>query len=435
MMDYQSALAYISSFGRFGSRPGLERMQWVLERMGNPEARQRFIHIGGTNGKGSTTALVHNVLQAAGYSVGMYTSPYLEAFTNRIGAGGRDIDTEALVSLVERLQPHLDAVNQSSLGPITQFEVTTLLALAYYQELALDFVVWEVGLGGRLDATNVVTPVVSVITNIGRDHTEVLGETLAQIAAEKAGIIKPGIPVVTAVTDKEALDVIQEKANNLRAPLFRLGHEFTYARSHHFTLEEQSFNYRDQQLELADLRIQLMGAHQCQNAATALAVISQLRQQGYKIDEVACRQGLAATRWPGRLEVLSKQPLVLVDGAHNPHGTLALRQALQEYFPGKRISMVLGILQDKERTEMLGHLLPHASRVIFAAPSYARATDPELLLQDAAVHQVPAQTASSVAQAIDQALAELVDEEILLVAGSLYTVSEAREHLKQVLTK
>ncbi|HHW99158.1 MAG TPA: bifunctional folylpolyglutamate synthase/dihydrofolate synthase, partial [Firmicutes bacterium] len=202
-MDYQSALAYISSFGRFGSRPGLERMQWVLDQLGHPEAGLKFIHVAGTNGKGSTTVLIHNILQAAGYRVGMYTSPYLESFTNRIGAEGRDIQTEALVSLVERLRPHFEAVNQSNLGPITQFEVTTLLALAYYQELGLDFVVWEVGLGGRLDATNVVTPLISVITNVGYDHTEVLGETLGQIAAEKAGIIKPKIPVVTAVQREE----------------------------------------------------------------------------------------------------------------------------------------------------------------------------------------------------------------------------------------
>lgn len=430
-MDYQSAIAYISSFGRFGSRPGLERMQWMLEKMGRPEAGQRFIHVGGTNGKGSTTALIHNVLQAAGYRVGMYTSPYLDAFTNRIGADGKDIDTAALVTLVERLQPHFDAINQSSLGPITQFEVTTLLALAYYQELDLDFVVWEVGLGGRLDATNVVNPLVSVITNIGLDHTEILGETLPQIAAEKAGIIKRGIPVVTAVKEREALDVIQATAADLCAPLFRLEHEFTYKRNQ-FTLEEQSFDYVDQQLELKDLRIQLVGAHQCQNAATALAVINQLQQQGFSIDEQACRVGLATTRWPGRLEVMSKQPLIIIDGAHNPHGTLALQQALQEYFPNKRISMVLGILKDKERSEMLAHLLPQASSVVFAAPSYGRATEPELLLQDASLHQIPAATAESVAEAIDVALAELAPEEILLVAGSLYTVSEAREHLKQI---
>ena len=429
-MDYQSALAYISSFGRFGSRPGLERMQWVLEQLGHPEAGLKFIHVAGTNGKGSTTVLIHNILQAAGYRVGMYTSPYLESFTNRIGAEGRDIQTEALVSLVERLRPHFEAVNQSNLGPITQFEVTTLLALAYYQELGLDFVVWEVGLGGRLDATNVVTPLISVITNVGYDHTEVLGETLGQIAAEKAGIIKPKIPVVTAVQREEPLTVIEETAANLQAPLYRLGHEFTYNRNW-FTLDEQSLDYSDAHLQLADLRLQLMGAHQCQNAATALAVISQLRQNGYAITEQACREGLATTRWPGRLEVMRKQPLVLVDGAHNPHGTLALQQALQEYFPEQKISMVLGILQDKERAEMFSHLLPYASRVIFAAPNYGRATDPQVLLREAAEYQIPATTAANVAAAIEQAMAELADNEVLLIAGSLYTVSEAREYLKQ----
>lgn len=429
-MDYQSALAYISSFGRFGSRPGLERMQWVLEQLGHPEAGLKFIHVAGTNGKGSTTVLIHNILQAAGYRVGMYTSPYLESFTNRIGAEGRDIQTEALVSLVERLRPHFEAVNQSNLGPITQFEVTTLLALAYYQELGLDFVVWEVGLGGRLDATNVVTPLISVITNVGYDHTEVLGETLGQIAAEKAGIIKPKIPVVTAVQREEPLTVIEETAANLQAPLYRLGHEFTYNRNW-FTLDEQSLDYSDAHLQLADLRLQLMGAHQCQNAATALAVIGQLRQNGYAITEQACREGLATTRWPGRLEVMRKQPLVLVDGAHNPHGTLALQQALQEYFPEQKISMVLGILQDKERAEMFSHLLPYASRVIFAAPNYGRATDPQVLLREAAEYQIPATTAANVAAAIEQAMAELADNEVLLIAGSLYTVSEAREYLKQ----
>ncbi len=429
-MDYQSALAYISSFGRFGSRPGLERMQWVLEQLGHPEAGLKFIHVAGTNGKGSTTVLIHNILQAAGYRVGMYTSPYLESFTNRIGAEGRDIQTEALVSLVERLRPHFEAVNQSNLGPITQFEVTTLLALAYYQELGLDFVVWEVGLGGRLDATNVVTPLISVITNVGYDHTEVLGETLGQIAAEKAGIIKPKIPVVTAVQREEPLTVIEETAANLQAPLYRLGHEFTYNRNW-FTLDEQSLDYSDAHLQLADLRLQLMGAHQCQNAATALAVISQLRQNGYAITEQACREGLATTRWPGRLEVMRKQPLVLVDGAHNPHGTLALQQALQEYFPEQKVSMVLGILRDKERAEMFSHLLPYASRVIFAAPNYGRATDPQVLLREAAEYQIPATTAANVAAAIEQAMAELADNEVLLIAGSLYTVSEAREYLKQ----
>lgn len=432
-MDYESTLAYISSFGRFGSRPGLERMQWMLSRMGHPEAAQRFIHVGGTNGKGSTTALIHNILQAAGYSVGMYTSPYLESFTNRIGAAGADIKQEHLVDLVERLRPLFEELNETELGPITQFEVTTLLALAYYQQLDLDLVVWEVGLGGRLDATNVVNPLVSVVTNIGLDHTEVLGTSLPEIAMEKAGIIKPAIPVVTAIEDEAAFKALQTVAEAVGAPIWRLGAEFAYQRTS-FDLQQQRFTYSDLDGEWHDLVIRLMGEHQCKNAATALAVISQLRRQGFCISEQACREGLIKTVWPGRLEVMQAKPLIIVDGAHNPHGTKALEQVLVEYFPDKKITMVLGILQDKVRQEMLGHLLPHADRVIFAAPDFGRAIDPELLLLDAADYQVKATVAASVAQAVDAALSTLTDLDVLLIAGSLYTVSEAREHLKQTIS-
>ncbi|NLY53329.1 MAG: bifunctional folylpolyglutamate synthase/dihydrofolate synthase [Firmicutes bacterium] len=430
-MDYQAALAYISSFGRFGSRPGLERMNWLLERLGHPDKSLRFIHIGGTNGKGSTSALVYNILRAAGYRVGMFTSPYLESFTNRIGVQGEDIKVEHLVALVKRLRPLFDEINQTALGPITQFEVTTTLALVYYQQLELDFVVWEVGLGGRLDATNVVKPIVSVITNIGRDHTEVLGETITAIASEKAGIIKPKVPLITAVQDAEAWQVIAAHAAALEAPVYLLGVDFSYRRNS-FTLQGQSFDYRDSQVEWRDLRLHLLGEHQCKNAATALAVTSELRKQGFNIDENACRRGLEATRWLGRLEIMCDDPLVIVDGAHNPHGTRVLQQALQEYFPGRPITMVLGILRDKERQEMLAHLLPLASRVIFAAPSYGRAIDPALLLKDAAAYKIPASTAATVAEAIDAALAGVAPNEVVLVAGSLYTVAEARERLKEV---
>ena len=431
-MDYQAALDYISSFGRFGSRPGLERMEWLLEKLGHPERGMNFVHVAGTNGKGSTTAFIHGILKAAGYLVGMYTSPYLEAFTNRIGADGHDITEEQLVSLVQRLKPLLDEVNSGELGPITQFEVTTVLALVYYHEIKADLVAWEVGLGGRLDATNVVNPLVSVITNIGLDHTEVLGETLAKIAAEKAGIIKPRVPVITAVEEDESWQVISRQAETLDAPVWRLGLNFHYQRRS-FSLAEQIFDYSDREGEMPGLSVSLLGEHQCRNAATAIAAVRQLERRGITIPADAYARGLAGTRWPGRLEIMSEQPLVLVDGAHNPHGTRVLRQALQDYFSGRKIVMVLGILKDKERQEMFAHLLPLACRVIFTAPQYGRATDPTLLLQDAKNFDLPAKTTSGVPAAINLALAELKPEEVLLVAGSLYTVAEAREHLKKIL--
>lgn len=431
-MDYQAALEYISSFGRFGSRPGLERMRWLLERLDHPEKSMGFIHVAGTNGKGSTTAFVHSILQAAGKRVGMFTSPYLEAFTNRIGVNGQDIDEGKLAELVARMQPFLEEVNASELGPITQFEVTTVLALLYYRETEVELVAWETGLGGRLDATNVVTPLVSVITNIGLEHTEVLGNSLAEIAGEKAGIIKQGVPLVTAVEDEEAWRVIAEQATDLDAPLWRLGRDFHCQRGA-FSLAGQSLSYRDQLGLTMQLDISLLGEHQCRNATLAVAAVRQLEQQGIDIPHLAYEQGLSRTCWPGRLEIMSQAPLILVDGAHNPHGTGVLRQALLDYFPGRKIVMVLGILKDKERQEMFGHLLPLASRVFFTAPQYGRATDPEILLRDAASFDVMATTTTSVPEAIDRAMATLGEGEMLLIAGSLYTVAEARDHLKQIV--
>lgn len=431
-MNYQAALDYLYSFGRFGSRPGLERMNWFLERLGHPQRNLRFIHIAGTNGKGSTTAFVHGILRAAGYRVGMYTSPYLEMFTNRIGANGADIPVEVLAELMARVRPLVEEVNQTELGPTTQFEVTTVLALLYYQQLDLDFVVWEVGLGGRLDATNVVTPLVSVITNIGMDHTDVLGDTLARIAAEKAGIIKPGVPVVTAVEEEEAWDVIRSQAESRQAPIWHLGENFSYVRES-FDLNGQMFTYRDPQGQLSDLRIALLGEYQCRNAATAIAAVRQLEAQGFALPPSAYRDGLAGTRWAGRLEIMSRSPLIVVDGAHNPHGTLRLQEALAEFFPDRRIVMVLGILKDKQRAEMLEHLLPLASRVWFTAPQFSRGTDPAELLAVAKQYPAQAAAASTVEEALAAALAELEPGDLLLVAGSLYVVAEAREYLKGVL--
>ena len=354
----------------------------------------------------------------------------MESITDRIEVGGQDISPHELTSLVEQLKPLFDEVNRTSLGPITQFEVTTLLALVYYQQR--DWILWcETGLGGRLDATNVVRPLVSVITNIGYDHTEVLGRTLVAIAREKAGIIKQGVPVLTGVEDDEAWQAIAARAKALQAPIWRLGQDFA-CRRNWFQLSEQSFSYWDLYGELDDLRLHLLGEHQCRNAAMALAIVAQLRQQGFAIPDTACRTGLAAARWPGRLEIMRQKPLVIVDGAHNSHGTRILRQALEEYLPDRRIVMVLGILQGKNRQEMLAHLLPLAAAVIFTAPQSGRATDPALLLDEAQPYGIAAMAMDSVSGAVSKALDGLGPEDVLLIGGSLYIVSEARDYLHSI---
>lgn len=365
--EYKQALDWLHNLLRFGQRPGLERMQWVLEQLGHPERRLSFIHVAGTNGKGSTCAFLTQMLMEAGYSVGTFTSPYLIDFRERIRYNGSMIAEGDLLQLVNEVKGLVERCEQETdYGSPTEFEVITLIAILYFARVARPaVVVWETGLGGRLDSTNVVLPLVTVITNIGMDHTNVLGDNLGDIAREKAGIIKPGVPVVTGERRPEALAVIQEKAQQTRSTIYRIGEHFQGEQLEE-TLGEQQMRYSSIHRRTEGVyRLKLNGLHQTDNAAVALMTIDVLRNYfSYLLDEEEISRGLQQTRWPGRLEVVSPRPVVVLDGAHNQEGMEALAGSLERLLPeGARLHLLFSGLADKPLSDMARTLAPLKSRI------------------------------------------------------------------------
>jgi dihydrofolate synthase/folylpolyglutamate synthase len=336
---YQAALDYIFSFVDFSKTHtanlapenfDLKRMYDLLERLGNPQKSYPSIHIAGTKGKGSTAALCSSALTAGGYKTGLYTSPHLEDFTERIQVDGESIPHEDLVALVETIKPHV-----AEIPGISTFEITTALGFSYFANEKVDAAVLEVGLGGRLDATNVITPLVSVITSISIDHVPILGTTLAEIAGEKAGIIKDGVPVVSAPQQPEALAVIREAAARAGAPLQVVGTDVEFAAGSH-TLDGQEFTILDEQGRQVRLRIPLLGNHQVENAATAWTALHAAAAGGLALQRDAIAAGFESVQWPGRFEILQRNPFILLDAAHNEDSARRLLETLEEYLPGRK---------------------------------------------------------------------------------------------------
>ncbi len=434
-MNYLEALEWIHSIGRFGIKPGLERMTKLMELLGNPHKKIKVLHIAGTNGKGSTAAFLSKILEEGGYRVGLYTSPYLDAFTNRMAINGKDIPEDRLVEIVNMIKPMVDDIsNDSVLGQMTEFEVVTCIAFYYFADQAVDFVVLEVGLGGRLDATNVVeSPMVAVVTNIGLEHTEVLGDTIEKIAGEKAGIIKEGTPVVTAVPKLEALQVIQQKCQEMNAPLFNVRENVNIEKKS-LSLDGQFFHYLNSQgLQLKDLFISLLGEHQIINASTAIAVIEVLQERGFHIPEASIREGLKATRWAGRLEVMGKEPLLILDAAHNIDGVRSLKKALQEQVDYEKLVLVIGILGDKAVDDMLKEIIPLADKIIITKPDSPRAAEPETIADVAEKYTPhPIILEDSIPRAVKIALSLAEPKDLVVISGSLYTISEARKAVQRM---
>ncbi|HEY8417771.1 MAG TPA: folylpolyglutamate synthase/dihydrofolate synthase family protein [Limnochordales bacterium] len=419
---------YWRQLRRFGEKPGLARIRFLLERLGHPETAYPAVHVAGTNGKGSTASMIASVLRAAGYSVGLFTSPHLVRYNERIVVDGAPIADEELAALFEGLRAHVEAAAQDpAVGQPTEFEVGTAVALAYFAQRAVDVAVVEVGLGGRFDATNVVRPLVSVITPIGLDHTRVLGGTLAQIAGEKAGIIKPGAPVVSARQPKEALDVIAARAAELGSPLYVADRDFSW------DLEGADaggtrFTFRWGASVVEHLHVPLLGPHQAHNGAVAAAALRVAGEAGFPVSEEALRRGLAAVRWPGRMQLVPGSPALLFDGAHNAEGAQTLAEGLRAVFPGQRPVFVLGVLAEKPVDAMLQILLPLGRAAVFTAPRHGRGTpvEPAELARRAA-GLVP-ETAVEIdpLAAVARAKELAGTEGLVVVAGSLYLVGESQ---------
>jgi dihydrofolate synthase/folylpolyglutamate synthase len=417
-MTYQESLDYLTSLGRFGIKLGLDRTKALLRELGDPQELFQGVLVAGTNGKGSVCAMVASVLQAAGYRVGLMPKPHLISYTERIQVNQRPIAEDAFASLISELQPPISKV-AAELGPPTEFEILTSAALYYFARAGIDLLVCEVGLGGRLDSTNVLDLGVSVVTNIALDHTQYLGSTLEAIAAEKAGILKPDSIAITGALPP-ALAVIEAAAQEQRIPLQRLGQEIELTAIDkewagvQATVTTPAGTYRD-------LRIPLLGLHQADNAALAVAAIDALRSRGWEISDGALRDGLARTRWPGRLEVLDRNPIVLVDGAHNPAGLQRSLAAVQKLAKGRQLVIVFGAMKDKDLPAMLAQLRATGAHVIFSAIDWHRAAAPADL---AAQFGPPAETAESSAEALDRARQRATPNGVVLVCGSLYLVGE-----------
>ncbi|WP_419872181.1 bifunctional folylpolyglutamate synthase/dihydrofolate synthase [Candidatus Pristimantibacillus sp. PTI5] len=438
LQSYREAVDWINGLIPFGIRPGLERIEKLMELLENPHRRLKFIHIAGTNGKGSTCAYLTSVLLRGGYDVGTFTSPYITKFTNRFQYNGIDIEEETLLRLANELKPHVEALAETELGSPTMFEVSTALAILFYAKVTYpDYVVWETGLGGRLDVTNIVQPVVTVITNIGHDHMDRLGDTIEAVASEKAGIIKAGIPVISAVAQPEAVDVIKRVAAEKKSTLYLLGEHF-----HETALSvrenEQTFRFDNLFRSIEPLTITLNGAHQRTNAAVAVMTLEVLRQyNALVVEDDILAEGLKAAAWPGRLEMVSQQPRILIDGAHNPEGAESLADALANTYKYDRLHLMMGMLENKNHQEVLKHILPIVDTLIVTEPDFRMKKEASALAE--LVHEMRQQQPDKYAFELVveqnwhtalQKLQQLTGETDLgVVTGTLYLIADVRSRI------
>jgi len=434
LRTYEEARDWIVGLVPFGIRPGLDRIRLLLESFGNPERRLKFIHVAGTNGKGSTCAYLTSVIRQCGYDVGTFTSPYITKFTNRFQYNGEDIPEETLLALANRLKPEVERIAATELGSPTMFEVSTALAILYYAtEVYPDFVVWETGLGGRLDVTNVVTPIVSVITNVGHDHMDILGDTLEQVAAEKAGIIKPGVPVVSAVRQPEAVQVIRDAAAACKSTLYLLGEQFNEVP---LSVKEnqQAFRFEGLFRSIEPLVISMSGAHQRENAAVAVMTLEVLRQYyALIVEDDDLKAGLSAAHWPGRLEMVRRTPRTLLDGAHNPEGMETLARALKETYTYGKLHVMMGMLANKNHRDTLRHILPLVDTLIVTEPDYRKAMPAGALADLVLECGVPVPKTIIVEPDWGKALALLEEvsepDDLAVVTGTLYLIADVRSRL------
>ncbi|HWR58873.1 MAG TPA: folylpolyglutamate synthase/dihydrofolate synthase family protein [Thermodesulfovibrionales bacterium] len=456
MTKYNDAVAYLYSLQKYGIKLGLDNTRRLLSLLGNPQGSFMSIHVAGTNGKGSTSAMIASILKTSGCKVGLFTSPHLVSFTERIRVDNKEISEQEVVDLTneimeivrtesevrsrkseaERAGSHeLSAMSHEPFLP-TFFEFVTAMGFLYFERKGVECAVVETGMGGRLDATNVLTPKVSVITSIGYDHREFLGQTIGEIAGEKAGIIKSGIPVVSSSQEHEALKIIAGKASEKKTPLFLYGKDFlSYVKSS--DVSGIKFDYEGGK-RLKDLYVPLCGMHQIENASVAVKTVELVMKEG-NISDQSVKEGLARTKWPGRLELIKDPGLnydLLIDGAHNPSASRALAEALKAFFVPfyDKVILILGIMADKDVAGIMKPLLPLASETIFTAPGYERAASPETLAEYASEMGFAPKVTHSMREALDLANATAKASSLrtlTVITGSFYTIGEAKMCLGQ----
>ncbi len=451
-MDYQQTLDYIYSFVDYEKTPGqaydgkyydLRRLDELLGQVGNPHRKQKSVHIAGTKGKGSTTAMIASVLTESGYRTGLFTKPHLIDLRERFQIDGELMTEAELIGITERLKPEITEVNRkATYGRLTTFEILTAIGFMFYAVHQADFQVMEVGLGGTLDATNVITPEVSVITSISYDHMEVLGYTLTEIASAKAGIIKPGIPVVSAVQRDEAMKVIRDTCAHQNAPLITIGKDI-HCESRGFNKGMQLFHVKGR-LGSYDIRTPLLGYYQIENVPAAVGALEILMEKGYHVTLESILNGLAKVSWPGRFQIIARTPTILVDGAHNEDSAVKLKEAINKYFTkgktpeggaaesyGKAI-LVIGTSSDHDATAIVGELYPLFDRIIVTRSHHPRAVRQEVIANEFRKFKVEPEITADVAEAIKLARSYASKDDLIVGTGSLFIVGEMIELIKGV---
>ncbi|MBC8016219.1 MAG: bifunctional folylpolyglutamate synthase/dihydrofolate synthase [Sporomusaceae bacterium] len=423
-MTYEQSLDYLDNLCKFGINLGLARIEKLLELMGHPEKQFKTIHITGTNGKGSTTAMLASILKAAGIKTGMYTSPHLSEYTERMMIDGQEISPDQFAEAVLHTSQFVEAITAQGLDHPTEFEILTAAAFHYFAACGVEYAIIEVGLGGLLDSTNVIMPEVAVITNVTLDHIDKCGITISEIAVHKAGIIKQGVPVVTAAKG-QGLDIIKQTAQDKSAKIYVYDEDFSAQFAgrieHRQRVEVQA---REQRMA-ETFTVNLLGYHQVDNCAVAVMTALVLAEKEQRITGSALQQGLLQVCWPGRFEVIPGHPTIIIDGAHNQDGAKGLRRNLNEFYGNQDIVFLLGILRDKDVTSIVRELINADDQVVVVAPMSGRAGHPQEIARE--IQAVHVETADSIANGLEQAYRLAGDKGVLCIAGSLYLIGTARE--------
>ena len=438
MKEYNDTLRYLYNLEKFGIVFGLENITWILNLIDNPHKALKAVHIGGTNGKGSVASMLSYILKEGGYRVGKYTSPHLMSFTERITINEEEITEEEIVEITAFIREKIEREDSSRF--FTFFDFTTALAFEYFYRKNIDIALIEVGLGGRLDSTNVVEPLADIITNVGLDHTEYLGNNITDIAREKAGIIKDGVPVITGAEGIAGM-VVKEVAEHRNSPVYELGRDFSCKKK-----KEQVMAYQGLSRHFEDIFINLQGDHQFINAAMALCTTEVISPLGFHVSDESIYLGMSRVQWHGRLETVREKPTIILDGAHNPGGMRVLSEFFRTHHTEKKKILVFGVMKDKEYKKMLEEIAPLMDLVIITKPDMERALSPDVLktlMQSSELSKGTASTTQplnhlnvlytqDVKSALEKAKDAAGDNDLILITGSLYTIGEAKQIIREI---